>query len=519
MFVGCLSRMSATLNTRRRPPRRIHHRRTLRAAATAAAILTTVGLVSGPAAAASEVPVAIAVDPSAPFGRLPADFVGLSFEMRELSTDCTTGDCVANFAPGRGNLTELFRTLGPSNVRIAGNQLDRDTLWVPDGEAPPDPLPSWVQDTVTPRDISRLKSFLDATGWHAEVGINLAHYDARRAADEGRTLAATLGARLTGAECGNEPNHYASNHYRPAPYGFAEHRADWEACADAAGPLPYAAPDLSGPTSTATWFDQFAHAEHDRIRMLTVHNYTGAKTITDLLSPRIHDSELADAAPQLASAQAVGVPIRMDETNSAVGGGIAGVSDVYASALWAMDYSLVMAQAGFAGLNFHGGLGVCNAPLFNGKFQRYTPLCAANDADRRAGIFRAAPEYYGLYMASRLGAGTFLPVSVAGDHNVTAYAVHGDDGRTRIAVIEKDDTSAPPVPVRLSVGSRNGTAAVERLTGAALDSAAGIAVQGASVDASGRLRPRPADRVHVRRGTVSLRLPAGSAAIITLPGH
>src|SRR5207248_2952086 len=139
------------------------------------------------------------------------------------------------------------------------------------------------------------------------------------------------------------------------PYGFAEHKQDWEACANLVGSTRIAAPDLSQPTGTATWFSQFADAEHARINMLTAHNYTGATTISQLLSPQIHAKELADVAPQLAAAQAVHVPIRLDETNSAVGGGIAGVSDVYASALWAMDYNLVLAQAGFAGLNFHGG--------------------------------------------------------------------------------------------------------------------------------------------------------------------
>src|SRR5205085_390254 len=162
-----------------------------------------------------------------------------------------------------------------------------------------------------------------------------------------------------------------------------------------------------------------------------------------------------------------------------------------------------LAQAGFAGLNFHGGFEVCDAPLFNGKFQRYTPLraarhagaaagvhadapelrglsldtlrrsagspadavprphsdgayaarlcnakfqrytpiCAANDADAAAKVYTAMPEYYGLYLATLMGSGRFLPVTLSSDHNVTAYAVRGYDGRVRIAVIEKDATN------------------------------------------------------------------------------
>ena len=483
--------------------------------ATAALLATAAGQAAA-APAHADAPTTIVVDRAHPFGALPGDFVGLSYEMRELATRCTTGVCPGGFDASRGNLVALLRNLGRSNVRIAGNQLDRDTLWVPAGQTPPDPLPSWVQDVVTPADVKRLDGLLRATGWKAEVGVNLAHYDPVLAADEARTLTSTLRSRLAGAECGNEPNHYASNGYRPAPYGFAEHQRDWEACVAQFGGARVAAPDLSSPTSTRDWFSQFAAAEKDRIDMLTVHNYTGAKTVDQLLSPQVRASELADVSTQLGAAQSVRVPIRLDETNSAVGGGIAGVSDVYASSLWAMDYSLNLAQAGFAGVNLHGGFGVCGAPLFNGKFQLYTPICAATEQDMLAKIFTVMPEYYGLYMATRMGSGRFLPVTVSGGHNITAYAVSGDDGRLRLAVIEKDGTSAAPVPVSIEVGGSARDASVLRLTGNSLDSAAGVAVQGGTVGRSGRLDPGPAGHVAVRHGTVEFTIPSGSAAVLTL---
>jgi hypothetical protein len=494
--------------------------RRLAVAGTVAVLITATGQLTNAASAVAAGPTtAIAIDRAHPFGRLPSDFVGLSYEMRELSADCTSGGCTGNFDATRGNLVTLYRNLGRSNVRIAGNQLDRDTLWVPAGRQAPDPLPSWVADIVTANDISRLNQFLEETGWKSEVGINLAHYDPALAADEAHTLFSVLGSRLVGAECGNEPNHYASNGYRPSPYGYAEHKADWEACADVVGSTRIAAPDLSSPNAAiATWFDQFARAEHDRIAMMTLHNYTGATTVTQLLSPQVHDSELSVVAPELASAEVVGLPIRMDETNSAVGGGVLGVSDVYASALWAFDYNMVMAQAGFAGLNFHGGFGICDGPLFNGKFQRYTPICAADQADLDAKIYSAAPEYYGLYMATRMGTGDFLPVTLRSDQNVTAYAVRGDDGRTRIAVIEKDPVGGAAVPVSIDLGRGNGNAEVIHLTGQSLDSAAGVAVQGASVERDGRLRPGRADHLKVRHGSATLSLATGSAVIITLDG-
>jgi hypothetical protein len=475
--------------------------------------------------------VTIAVDTAHPGARLASDAVGLSFEERELGT--------GGFRAGTGNLAALLRGLGRGNLRISGNTLDRDTLWVPAGQQPPDPLPSWVQDVVTPADVARLGAFVDATGWRTEVGINVGHYDPALATDEARTLSA-LGRRLAAVECGNEPNAWAGK-FRTSPYGYAQYKPDWEACAAAVeaawtghGPARIAGPDTSSPTSTAAWVAAFAQDERDRLVMLTQHAYSVGShaTVTDLLSARTDAAELASIAPDVAAARATGLPLRLDETNSAAGGGVAGVSDTYASALWSLDYTLLTAQDGVAGLNFHGGLGVCDAPLYNGKFQLYTPLCAADTADAAAAVYTARPEYYGLYLASRLGTGRFLPVTVTAPagQSVTAYAVRGDDGHLRVAVIDKDPTGTP-TRVRITgthgeaVGSgeavangprHHGTASLIHLTGTALDATTGTAVQGATVGRDGRLPHRPADRARLHDGTLATTIPSGSAALATL---
>jgi hypothetical protein len=495
-----------------------------RLAATATALATAAGLGSVAAAdpgqaspQATSAQATITVDLSHPFGALPSDFVGLSFEMRELG--------VGNFDAHAGNLVALFKNLGHSNVRIAGNTLDRDTLWIPAGQSPPSPLPSWAQDVVTPTDIVRLGHFLSASGWKAEVGINVGHYDPALAADEAKVLSSTLGSRLGGAECGNEPNSWLGKGLRTAPFGYPQYKLDWEACANAAGKTRLAGPDTSSPKSTGPWVASFARDEQTRVKLLTIHSYSigSTGTVTDLLSANTDASELSSVSSELAAAKSVKLPIRIDETNSAAGGGIAGVSDTYASALWSMDYSLLMAQDGFSGLNFHGGLGVCDAALFNGKFQIYTPICAANAADESAKIYQAMPEYYGLYMASRMGSGEFLPVTLSdasgATPNITAYAVRGTDGKTRIAVIEKDATSAAPVPLSIKVGKSNHAADVVHLTGSSLGSAQGVAVQGATVSRAGQLAQKPGSLLHVHDGTLNFTMASGSAVIITLSGN
>jgi hypothetical protein len=452
-------------------------------------------------------PVSITVDTLHPAGRLPADFVGLSFEMRELG--------IGNLDPAKGNTAALLRTLGPSNLRIAGNTLDRDTLWVPEGGQAPAPLPEWVQDVVRPADIRRLDGLLRATGWKTEVGINVGRWDAALGADQAAAMTAILGRRLVAVECGNEPDQWAGKALRPAGYAYPDYHADWLACAGAVGHDRIAGPDTAGTSSD--WATSLARDEHQRMAMLTVHQYSSGPdaTIATLLAPQTVTNQLKSVAKNLAAAQAAGLPMRVDEANSAYSGGVEGVSNKYASALWGLDYSLQMAQAGLAGVNIHGGLGVCNEPIWNGKWQRYTPICAADKADEAAQIYRAMPIYYGLWMARQLGAGRFLPVTVTSGRNVTAYAVRGDDCRLRIAIVQKDDTSAAPVTVTVAVGGRDRRGQVLRMTGESLG-AEPTAVQGATVDRAGHLKPGRPDPVRVRAGSVSLVVAAGSAAVVTL---
>ena len=154
-----------------------------RAAALAAVGLTVLGIAS-PVRADPPATATVTVDAAHPGGRLAADAVGLSFEMRELG--------IGNLDPVKGNMTQLMRTLGASNLRIGGNTLDRDTLWVPAGQSPPDPKPDWVQDVVTPGDLKRLRGLLDATGWSpSNAATSRTSGQARRCARPGTTTRST----------------------------------------------------------------------------------------------------------------------------------------------------------------------------------------------------------------------------------------------------------------------------------------------------------------------------------------
>jgi len=451
----------------------------------------------------------VVVDPHRVSGALPRNALGLSYEADQLAL-------MPGFDPDRGNLLNLLRTLGPGYLKIGANAVDDYVYWNPAGDAPP----TWAKTPIGRPQIDTLARLSAASGWPVELGVNLAHLDAARVADQARYVATTLGDRLIAMECGNEPNGYPGR-VRPADYGYPQYTADFNTCASA---IEASGARLAGPnTYNNVWIANFARDQHQRLALLTdqpyslsQHNNTGL-TLTDLLSPATARSNLNALVDPLAAARKYNLPLRHDETNSVNLGGLQGVSNVHGTALWAIDYILMLVQAGLSGLNFHGTLGVCDSPEQDSKARIYTPLCAASADDLRAGILTARPLYYGMLMVALMGSGDFLATTVTSEHNVTAYTVRGADGRTRIMVVDKDPTTAEPVTVSLKTGRPPGTkASVLRLTGATLDNPKDTSIAGTTIGRDGTFTPGPAESLTTTATGLTLTLPAGTAALLTL---
>jgi hypothetical protein len=91
--------------------------------------------------------------------------------------------------------------------------------------------------------------------------------------------------------------------------------------------------------------------------------------------------------------------------------------------------SAQLAQAGYGGVNLHGG----------GEGY-YAPITGEPNATK------LRPQYYGMRLAQRFAGVTFVGVSLAGDaRDVTAYAARMEDTLLVAAV----DKSCNPVLVRL----------------------------------------------------------------------
>jgi hypothetical protein len=89
------------------------------------------------------------------------------------------------------------------------------------------------------------------------------------------------------------------------------------------------------------------------------------------------------------------LPLWIDESNSAIAGGLRGISNSRASTLWGFDFLLRARAAGADQVDLHvaSGLG-CDS---------YSPLCLASARDATVGAFTTTSVWLGLLAADRLG--------------------------------------------------------------------------------------------------------------------
>ncbi len=294
------------------------------------------------------VSVSVAARPAGP--AVSADFMGLSFEMRSLPA-------LAGYA-SRGDLVALMRSLGPGVMRFGGISADEQAAWVGRGEAG-SALPGWARTAIDEGDLVGIATLARETGWSVLLTVNLGHYDPAAAASEAAAAHALLGPYLAGIEIGNEPDLFPRKHLRPPGAGIAAYlpqAAAYRAAIEAAAPgVPIAGPDPSTGVQGLRWVRAAASALHPQL--LTDHYYPlsscGARpTISELLSPTVRRSESEVLAKTMAVAHVYATPLRVDETNDISCEGQPGVSNTFAAALWALDYTARAMAAGVAGVNF-----------------------------------------------------------------------------------------------------------------------------------------------------------------------
>jgi len=461
---------------------------------------------STPSGTPDAVAVSAAIDARHPGRPVPRSFNGLSFELTSLRE-------IARLWRS-GNMVELLRSLGPGVLRFGGASADTRIAWTDAAT----PLPQWASAGLEARDLRELKRLAERSGWRVLLTIGLAHFDARAAAREAVAAKAALGGTLAGFELGNEPNSYAEHGLRTLPWRFPQYageaRTYWRVIAKAAPGIPLLGPDVSGSRIFKRWGRGEARRLHPAV--LTAHHYplgclqVPAPTIEALLSPHVRGLETVSVRRFMAVAHASAIPFRLDETNTVSCGGARGISDTFASALWATDYIARAMAAGMAGVNLHGNPANCAG---------YTPLCAPTPERLLSGKLRAQPEWYALLLDMALIGDRPVRtiVSEQGRGNLDLTALQSGDGRLHVVVVDDDPPEDPPTVLSLNVGRRFGAASLLALTAPSPAAESGVKLGGRTVAGDGRWhQPAALPQSPNHRGIVKVQLAPSSAMLITL---
>jgi hypothetical protein len=419
---------------------------------------------------------------------------------------------MANYADG-GDLVTLLRSLGPGVLRFGGVSADTRVAWTDAATA----RASWASGVLEAGDLRKLGSLAAKSGWHILLTIGLGHYEPDAAAREAAAAEAALGGWLEGIELGNEPDAYALHGLRSEPWTFVQYSAQvaaYRSAIEAAAPgIPLVGPDVSGSGAFESW--GLGEVINQSPALLTGHHYPlgcrqlPAPTIARLLSPRISRREGSSLRRYMSISQASEIPFRLDETNTVSCGGVAGISNTFASALWATGYLARAMSMGVAGINLQGNPANCNG---------YTPACAPTPADLATGALGAQPEWYALLLAKALIGDRPLPTttSSSGRPNVGVTTLLAGDGRLHFVVVDDDPPGARSVAVRLRVGRGFRGASILSLTAPAPAALSGVQLGGRAVAPDGSWsEPSRLPHIPNSNGVITVDIAPSSAALIT----
>ncbi len=450
--------------------------------------------------AAESVPATIVVEVSKPGHTIPADFLGISYEKNALVEP--------HFKPGNSVLIQLHRNLGVGTLRLGGNKVEL-TRW--QAEAPASLDKATGLAVIGRTTLDDLYGFLKATDWKCLHGLNLAGNQPESSADEAAYALKAGAASVLAFEVGNEPNLYTNHDLRKKGYDCPTYLPEAVAAIKA---IRARNPGivLAGPATarrTDHWFEDAVAGLKGQLQIATSHTYalsggsTNPKSAnfpnpTNLLLPATMAKDVAMVDEHRKAATEAGMRYRLAECNSVSNGGRTGVSDTFVAALWATDFLFSVAEHGADGLNFH-----CNL-----KPGSYSPI-SWSKAD---GTYVVHPLYYAMLAFKEAGSGKILPTSVKSTANVTAHATLGADGKIRVLLTNKD--LAQGVLAHLSAGRSKGH--LVRLLAPSAEAKNGITFAGSSTGAEGKWAAKTTETITASGAGLTIVLPAGSAAVVTL---
>jgi hypothetical protein len=425
---------------------------------------------------------------------------------------------------------------GPLILRVGGDSADH-AFWDPH-EAP---VPTWAF-SLAPRWLGQARALVQRLGMRLILDLNLITDTPGAAAQWARAATSALPPHSVDAfEVGNEPDIYSRADWLaitagrgldgrlvgsaaggrvtgvalPAALTARDYVRDFHAYAAALGEVApqvvVAGPALANPLHHGRWVTTLIDGAHRTLGLITIHRYpyTGCPgrratrayaTIGRVLGPAASAGMAAGLRPLVDDAHDAGLPLRLTELNSVNCGGRPGVSDAFATALWAPDALFSLLRAGVDGVNVHVRNDAVNAAFALGP----------------AGL-QARPLLYGLILFARtLGQDAQLVTvrsRLSRPANVTAWAVRvGRDG-LHVLLIDKSRRSER-ASLRLPA---SGTAEVQRLLAPSAAARSGVTLGGRVLGPDGRWRgPPEGQRVAPLGGVYTVTVRRMSAALITV---
>ena len=456
-----------------------------------------------PAQGQSKVGVALAIPNEATGPRMPIDFVGLSYEVQQLADP-------SFFSAQNSGLIREFKALSSTGVLRLGGNTSEFAYWkpTPDSHEPEHPQvrevvgePKAQYYAVTVEAVKKLAEFLQATGWNCTYGIGMGTNTPARAAEEAAFVAETLGDRLQYFQIGNEADLFSRHLRDPKTWSAKTYLEEWLTLAHAIAArvttakfgMPDVASNVSWLTEIADQWPSIQSPPH--VTTMTHHYYFGGPAtnpdvnIPNLLKPATMQRVQNTANIATAAATKIGARLRMTEGNTCYRGGKPGVSDVFAAALWAADYSLLLASNDYSGVNLHGGTGKSVANSVGGSLPGDTLLLANGETPEQIAAYPhpfyspiatfgsdyvLEPVAYGLKFAGSFSGGTLLKADFstklqAAGVNATAYAAKLPSGRISVIILNKD--AVADCVLELDFGrDATGVVQTETLHAPALDS-------------------------------------------------
>jgi hypothetical protein len=420
--------------------------------------------------------------------------IGLSFELSEVC------EILSLDAQNPTRYEQFYKNLGNGVMHVGGHSSELG-VWSPYGS----PYCSSSHTVVTRSMISAFFAFVARIHWQVIWGLNLIRYNPQAAANEASYVASAAGSSLTAFNIGNEPDLYAKHGFRPANWGYANYIAEWNAYYTAVHQLVPAAKFIgSDACCESPLFYNFVQDESGKIIAATHHFYAGQviygsgqnADIPYLLSTYLEGQQAEYLSRWRAVAQQAGVPLEITESNTFSNGGIAGVSNTYAAALWATDFLCEAASLGVQSIEFQNS----RQALYNAIDDNGNPT----------------PLYYGLLFFHALTQSsnyTVTSVNLQTSLNVTAYKVTDVDGKLHLIVINKDLDQNATVGIQLSASATK--AQVLRLTAPSLDATSQVSLGGAMLSSQGTWSPTNLETISVQGNVAYVTVPKGSAAELT----